>query len=61
MKPVKEFVVHFKNPKRNNRTICGHDYTIPGRTYANITTRVNDVTCKACLNRINERKKKVMV
>lgn len=48
-------VVHFKNP-RTKKTMCGHDYTIPGRTYSNITSSLGDVTCNGCKTAINNSK-----
>lgn len=49
IKLVKKVIVHYKNPRKKNRTMCGHDYTVPGRTYSNITSNIDDVTCVACL------------
>ncbi len=46
---IKKRVVHFKN-SRTKKTICGHNYEIPGRTYSNITCEADNVTCKACKN-----------
>ncbi len=48
--------IHFKNPRRLKRTMCGHDCTISGRTYSNITNRLHKVDCKACLKAIMNNK-----
>jgi hypothetical protein len=48
--------VHYKNPKRPKRTICGHDSTILGRTYSNVTVRLDKVSCRGCLNAIRGNK-----
>ena len=48
--------IHYTNPNKPGRTICGHNSTIPGRTYSNITTDINKVNCRACQNAIKLRK-----
>ena len=48
--------IHYKNPRRPKMTICGHDCTISGRTYSNITNKLYQVNCKACLNAIRNNK-----
>lgn len=57
---VKEPIIHFKNPNRNNMTKCGHDYTISGRTYSNVTTDINNVTCGTCISNINHTNNNVV-
>ncbi len=49
-------IIHYTNPNKPDHTICGHDSTILGRTYSNITTDIKDVTCSACQNAIKLRK-----
>lgn len=44
-------IVHFKNP-RTKKTLCGHNYSISGRTYSSVTSNLDEVTCKACLNTV---------
>jgi hypothetical protein len=53
------FKTHYKNPHKPGHTICGHDYTIPGRTFSHVTEVAKDVTCAGCKNavKIRERKK----
>ena len=48
--------IHYKNPRRPKRTICGHDCTTSGRTYSNVTKRLYKVNCQACLNAIRNNK-----
>ena len=48
-------IVHFKNP-RTKKTLCGHDCTIPERTYSNVTSDLDEVTCKVCLNTVDHSK-----
>jgi hypothetical protein len=45
-------VTHFKNV-RTYKTICGKPYKIPKRK---VTSRLNMVTCKGCLNSIRSLK-----
>ncbi len=45
-------VVHFKNC-RTGRTICGRNYDMPKR---DITIYLGEVTCKACLRSIKDRR-----
>ena len=47
--------VHFKNP-RTGKTLCGHIYTIPGRSYSNVTSNLDDVSCPGCKNSIKASK-----
>lgn len=47
---------HYRNPRRPKMTICGHDCTISGRTYSNVTNRLNNVNCQGCLNAIMSNK-----
>lgn len=49
--------MHYKNPRNPKRTICGHDATIPGRTYSNVTSKLDSVTCSACRNAIKNSKR----
>jgi hypothetical protein len=49
-------VIHYKNPRKHKRTICGHDSSINGRTYSNVTSRLDMVNCQACLNAIRGNK-----
>lgn len=60
----KRYKIHYKAPRNPNRTACGHDSTIPGRTFANVTTDKTKVTCAGCNDNIkkdkniNKRRKK---
>lgn len=45
-------VIHFKN-HRTEKTLCGHSYKIPGRSYSRVTSDVDGVTCSGCQNTIS--------
>jgi hypothetical protein len=45
-------VIHFRNV-RTYKTICGKNYKVPKRK---VTSRLNRVTCKGCLNSIRKLK-----